>query len=61
VTPQGTFYGITRTCGFFMKRKFSISFLTILTAWVLISFFPRPGNPQGPKESGRDPALVSGS
>jgi hypothetical protein len=39
-----------------MKQKFSISCLTILTVWILISFFPSSGNPQSP----RNPAPVSG-
>ena len=39
-----------------MKRKFSISCLTILIVWVLISFFPSSGDPQ----SARNPAPVSG-
>ena len=43
-----------------MKRKFSISCLTILSFWFLISFFPNPGFPQTAKESARNPAPVSG-
>jgi hypothetical protein len=39
-----------------MKRRFSISCLTILTVWVLIFFFPSSGDPQ----SARNPAPVSG-
>ena len=43
-----------------MKRIFPISSLTILTAWVLVCFFPNPGFTQRAKESARNSAPVSG-
>ena len=43
-----------------MKRLFTISSLTILTVWGLVSFFPNPGFPQNAKESVRNSATVSG-
>jgi hypothetical protein len=42
-----------------MKRLFAISFLTILTAGVLISLFSNPGFPQNAKESFKGSAAVS--
>jgi hypothetical protein len=51
---------IARIYEIFMNRKFFISCLTILTVWLLISFFPNPGFPQTAKESDRNPARVSG-
>jgi hypothetical protein len=51
---------IARIYEIIMNRKFSISCLTILTVWLLISFFPNPGFPQTAKESNRNPARVSG-
>lgn len=43
-----------------MKRLFTISSLTILTVWGLVSFFPNPGFPQNAKESVRNSATFSG-